>query len=119
MVEKLRFLLEKVRATDEFQRIVLEKSLGTLFVLIGLAENLCGIDLEVRIPRPPTIPYVSFDQMPVTAVVTRIVSFRMTVLPSTSTVLVTDPKKNIGLRMEVKDWSSESVWYQGTIEWIP
>jgi hypothetical protein len=55
----------------------------------------------------------------VPAVVARKVSFRVTVLSDASAVFVADPKKKVGLRMEVKNRPSESIWDQWAIKLMP
>lgn len=70
-VEQLPLLLKVLLSANKLQRVLrrLRRMLVALLLLETLTDDLRGVDLELLIPRPRTIPDVALDARPRPAVV--------------------------------------------------
>lgn len=70
-VEQLPLLLKVLLSANKLQRVLrrLRRMLVALLLLETLTDDLRGVDLELFVPRPRTIPDVALDARPRPAVV--------------------------------------------------
>ena len=94
MVEQLRLPREKVRAADQLQGILQPKeALAALLVPVRLAQDLVGVDAQLRVARPRAVAHVLVDRRPVPPVLERVVRLDVAVLRKARAALVARPNQ--------------------------
>ena len=100
-IEELILPRIKIRTSNQLQGIIRgEQCLGTFILLVRLADNFRRVSVDLRISGESTVAHVSFNVIPLAAVVLRILRLRATIRSQTITVAY--PNEIVRYRMEPK-----------------
>lgn len=120
MVKEFSLFTEIACAANELEGVLIPKEfLRALFILIRLAKNLSRIDLQICISRPSAVADVTLHEVPVPAIVTRVVSFSAAFFSQARTVVIAVPKEVVRIWVEVEYGYSEGIRDERSFEGIP
>jgi len=120
LVEQLLLLPIVVRPLDQLERVVqLEQLLVSSFVPVRLANDFGGVCEKGRVSSPSAIPDIRVQQVPRSAVVSRVVSLSVTIFTTPGTAVFSGPDEVVRFRMEMEYSLAKGIWYRRSLGIMP